>query len=126
MLASLNETGRAAIVLDTGAASRGSGNANRDKEKAVRQWFVERDFVEAVVLLPENLFYNTPAAGIIMFLNLDKPQARAGSVMMVNASASFAKGKPKNYLSPDAMDKIAGTITGWTEVDGFSRSVDAA
>ncbi len=45
VLASLNGTGRAAIVLDTGAASRGSGNANKNKEKAVRQWFVEQDVI---------------------------------------------------------------------------------
>ncbi len=42
ILASLNNTGRAAIVLDTGAASRGSGNVNKNKEKSVRQWFRTR------------------------------------------------------------------------------------
>lgn len=40
MHASLNDKGRAAVVLDTGAASRGSGNAGTNKEKTVRQWFV--------------------------------------------------------------------------------------
>ncbi len=49
MHASLNATGRAAIVLDTGAASRGSGNAGTNKEKTVRQWFVDQDFVESVL-----------------------------------------------------------------------------
>jgi type I restriction enzyme R subunit len=63
ILASLNNTGRAAIVLDTGAASRGSGNANKNKEKSVRQWFVEHDVIEGVIYLPENLFYNTSAPG---------------------------------------------------------------
>jgi len=41
MHASLNDKGRAAVVLDTGAASRGSGNAGTNKEKTVRQWFVD-------------------------------------------------------------------------------------
>jgi type I restriction enzyme M protein len=49
ILASLAPSGRAAIVLDTGAASRGSGNANKNKEKSVRQWFVEQDLIEGVV-----------------------------------------------------------------------------
>ena len=40
--ASLNDRGRAAVVLDTGAVSRGSGNAGTNKEKTVRQWFVDR------------------------------------------------------------------------------------
>ena len=61
ILASLNDKGRAAIVLDTGAASRGSGNANTNKEKDVRRWFVEQDLIEGVIYLPENLFYNTTA-----------------------------------------------------------------
>jgi len=46
-------------VLDTGAASRGSDNANTNKEKDVRRWFVEQDLIEGVIYLPENLFYNT-------------------------------------------------------------------
>ena len=57
ILASMNATGRAAVVLDTGAASRGSGNANSNKEKDVRKWFVEQDLIEGVIYLPENLFY---------------------------------------------------------------------
>jgi type I restriction enzyme M protein len=67
ILASLNDTGRAAVVLDTGAASRGSGNANKNKEKEVRQYFVEQDLIEGVVYLPDNLFYNTSAPGILAF-----------------------------------------------------------
>jgi len=61
ILASLRPQGRAAVVLDTGAASRGSGNANANKEKDVRRWFIEHDLIEGVIYLPENLFYNTSA-----------------------------------------------------------------
>ena len=50
-----------AVVLDTGAVSRGSGNQGSNKERGIRKSFVEADLVEAVVLLPENLFYNTTA-----------------------------------------------------------------
>ena len=69
MLACLNDTGRMAVVLDTGAVSRGSGNQGRNKESDIRKAFVEDDLVEAVLLLPENLFYNTTAPGIILVLN---------------------------------------------------------
>ena len=48
ILASLKEKGRAAVVLDTGAASRGSGNVNSNKETDVRRWFVEQDLIEGV------------------------------------------------------------------------------
>ncbi len=98
VLASLNDTGRAAIVLDTGAASRGSGNANTNKEKDVRRWFVEQDLIEGVIYLPENLFYNTTAPGIIIFLNKAKSKKQKGKLLLLNASGEFAKGDPKNYI----------------------------
>lgn len=111
------------MVLDTGAASRGSGNTNRDKEKVIRQWFVEQDVIEAALLLPEHLFYNTPAAGIVMFLNRSKPEEHKDRILVVNASSAFAKGKPKNYLPEAAMDRIVDVMTSWAEVEGFSRVV---
>ena len=83
MLASLNESGRAAVILDTGAAARGSGNANTNKEKDVRKWFVEQDLIEGVIYLPENLFYNTTAPGIILFLNKAKPDDRKGKLFLL-------------------------------------------
>ncbi len=95
MQASLNKTGRAAVVLDTGAASRGSGNAGQSKEKTARQWFVDKDLIESVLYLPENLFYNTTAPGIVPFLNKAKPKARQGKVFLVNASQVFEKGDPR-------------------------------
>jgi type I restriction enzyme M protein len=123
VLASLNEKGRAAIVLDTGAASRGSGNANTNKEKDVRRWFVEQDLIEGVIYLPENLFYNTPAPGIILFLNKAKPRDRKGKLFLINASREFTKGDPKNYLSEDSIRRIAETFQNWKEQDKFSRIV---
>jgi len=123
MLASLNESGRAAIVLDTGAASRGSGNANKDKEKDVRKWFVEQDLIEGVIYLPENLFYNTTAPGIILFLNKDKPKERQGKLFLLNASRDFAKGDPKNYLTDHGILRIADTVKSWREEEKFSRII---
>ena len=130
MLASLNDpstgsgqAGRAAVVLDTGAASRGSGNANTNKEKDVRKWFIEQDLIEGVIYLPENLFYNTTAPGIILFLNKAKPKARQGKLFLLNASREFAKGDPKNYIPDDAVTRIADTFIAWKEVEKYSRIV---
>ena len=123
ILASLKPTGRAAVVLDTGAASRGSGNANTNKEKDVRKWFVEQDLIEGVIYLPENLFYNTTAPGIIIVLNRARPKSRAGKMLLLNASREFVKGDPKNYLPEDAVVRIADTFLAWKEVDKYSRIV---
>ena len=106
ILASLNDSGRAAIVLDTGAASRGSGSSNTTKEKQVRQWFVDNDLIEGVVYLPENLFYNTTAPGIILFLNKNKPAALKNKLILLNANRDFEKGDPKNYIPNAAIERI--------------------
>jgi type I restriction enzyme M protein len=123
ILASLDEKGRAAVVLDTGAASRGSGNANTNKEKEVRRWFVEQDLIEGVIYLPENLFYNTTAPGIILILDKDKPKERQGKMFLLNATSEFSKGDPKNYLSEEAVLRIAATFNAWREVEKYSRIV---
>ncbi len=123
MTASLNDKGRAAIVLDTGAASRGSGNVNKNKEKEVRKWFVEQDLIEGVIYLAENMFYNTSAPGILLFLNRSKPEEQQGKMLLVNASKVFAKGDPKNYLPDDGIERIASTFREWQEEEKFSRIV---
>ena len=124
MHASLNDTGRAAVVLDTGAASRGSGNAGASKEKTVRQWFVDNDLIDSVLYLPENLFYNTSAPGIVLFLNRAKPKLRRGKILLVNASQIFEKGDPKNFIPDAGIEKIANTLKNWQEEDKLSRIIE--
>lgn len=126
MAASLNATGRAAIVLDTGAASRGSGNAGTSKEKEVRKWFVEQDWIEGVIYLPENLFYNTSAPGILLFLNRAKSGEQKDKLLLINASLVFEKGDPKNYIPDEGIERIARTFVEWKEEDKFSLIVDKA
>jgi type I restriction enzyme M protein len=118
------QAGRAAVVLDTGAASRGSGNAGTNKEKTVRQWFVDHDLIESVLYLPENLFYNTTAPGIVLFLNRSKPKNRKGKIFLVNASQVFEKGDPKNFIPDAGIQRIADTLIGWKEEEKLSRIVD--
>lgn len=123
MLASLNENGRAAVVLDTGAVSRGSGSKSSNKEKEIRKNFVEKDFIEGVILLPDNLFYNTTAAGIILVLNQKKPNNRKGQFLLVNVSAFFVKHKPKNVLTDEGIAAVAGAFNKWQTIDKLSRVV---
>ena len=106
-LACLSDRGRAAVVLDTGAVTRGSGSKNEDRERNIRKWFVDNDLIEGVILLPDNLFYNTTAAGIIVVLNKQKAPDRKGKVIFVNASQRFEKGRPKNYLPDDVAAPLA-------------------
>jgi type I restriction enzyme M protein len=114
----LSERGRAAVVLDTGAVTRGSGSKNEDKERNIRKWFVDHDLIEGVILLPDNLFYNTTAAGIIIVLNKRKPAARKGKIVLVNAIRRLRKGKPKNYIPDDAIRPLAQAFRTGEAVEG--------
>jgi type I restriction enzyme M protein len=117
-LACLSADGRAAVVLDTGAVTRGSGSKNEDKERNVRKWFVDNDLIDGVILLPENLFYNTTAAGVIVVLNKRKPAARKDKITLLNASKHFRKGRPKNYLPEADIKMLAATYLKAEAVDG--------
>lgn len=123
LLASLNENGRAAIVIDTGAASRGSGSQGENKEKAIRRWFVEQGVIEGVILLPDNLFYNTTAAGIIIALNRNKPKERQDKVILINAGSEFQKGRPKNFIPDASIKKIADAFHARKDVERFVKLV---
>ena len=117
-LACLNERGRAAVVLDTGAVTRGSGSKNEDRERNIRRWFVERDLIDGVILLPDNLFYNTNAAGVIVVLSKRKPEARRGKIVLVNASRRVGKGRPKNFIPEEHIRPIAAAFLKGEPVEG--------
>jgi len=123
-LACLSDRGRAAVVLDTGAVTRGSGSKNEDRERNIRKWFVDNDLIDGVILLPDNLFYNTTAAGIIVVFNKNKPTTRKGKIMLVNASKRFEKGRPKNFLPDDAVKAIAAEFIAGNAVDGEAAIVN--
>jgi type I restriction enzyme M protein len=121
MAASLNEGGKTAIVLDTGAVSRGSGNQGSTKEPDVRKTFVEADLIEAVFLLPENFFYNTTAPGIILVIN--RAKNHKGETLFVNASQQCSKGRPKNFLENAHIEVAADEDLKRKAIEGLSAIV---
>ena len=123
ILASLQENGRAAIVLDTGAVSRGSGSNQTNRERDIRKKFVEADLIEGVVLLPENLFYNTSAPGIVLLLNRSKPSERKEQLLLINLSKHFEKGKPKNILTDDGINVAAEVYQAWESREKLSTVI---
>ncbi len=117
-LACMNDRGRAAVVLDTGAVTRGSGSKNEDKERNIRKWFVDHDLIDGVILLPDNLFYNTTAAGVIVVLSKRKPATRKNKIILLNASQRMQKGRPKNYIPLDAIRPLAASFLKGEPVEG--------
>lgn len=79
--------------------------------------------IEAVILTPENLFYNTTAAGVILVINNNKPEDRKDKILLINASKEFVKGTPKNIIPKDSIDKITRVYENFEEVEKFSRII---
>ena len=120
LLASTKDSGKAAIVIDNGCLFRGG------KEKAIRARIVEEDLIEAVILLPEKLFYNTGAPGAIIIFNKNKAPERRGKVLFINASNEYEKHpevRKLNILSKKNIEKIVNVYKSFGEVDGISRVV---
>ena len=117
-VACLNERGRAAVVLDTGAVTRGSGSKNEDKERNIRKWFVDRDLIDGVILLPDNLFYNTSAAGVVVVLSKRKAAARKDKIVLLNATRRVQKGRPKNFIPEDDIRPLAAAYLEGTPIKG--------
>ena len=112
---------KAGIVLDSGALFRGG------KEQNIRKEFLNHDIIDAVVLLPEKIFYNTQAPGILLILNKNKPQERKEKVLFINASQEYIQHpeiKKLNKLSDENIAKIAKAYREYKDIEGFSRVVD--
>jgi type I restriction enzyme M protein len=121
MFVSLKDGGKLVVVIDTGVVTRGSGSAGTDREKEIRKKFVEQDLIEAIILLTDNLFYNTTAPGNIVVINKNGKHKR--EILLINASKEFAKGRPKNYLTEENIKRILDVYRNWEEVEGFSKII---
>jgi type I restriction enzyme M protein len=93
--------------LFTGDAGQGESN--------IRRWLIENDWVEAIIALPLNLFYNTGIATYIWVLTNRKPENRAGHIQLIDASQWFKPlrknlGKKNCELSPEDIERIIQTF----------------
>ena len=79
---------------------------------------MERDLIDGVILLPDNLFYNTSAAGIIIVLSKRKPAARKDKIVLLNASRRVRKGRPKNYIPEEDIRPLTAMFLKGEPVEG--------
>jgi len=68
-----------------------TGDAGEGGESAIRQWIIENDWLEAVVGLPDQLFYNTGISTYIWILTNKKEKARKGKVQLIDARNFYEK-----------------------------------
>ncbi|MEM3203862.1 MAG: type I restriction-modification system subunit M [Saccharolobus sp.] len=121
MLASAkDDSGRVGVVIDNGCLFRGG------KEKAVRSAILEKDWLECVILLPEKLFYNTGAPGVILIFRKNKPAERKGKILFINASKEFEQHpevRKLNILGERNIARIVEAYKRFSDEEGFARVV---
>ena len=79
----LKDTGRMAIIQNGSSLFTGDAGSGQSE---IRRYLIENDWLDAIVQLPNDSFYNTGIATYIWIVNKDKPQERKGKVQLIDAS----------------------------------------
>ncbi|TKF32273.1 type I restriction-modification system subunit M [Vibrio kanaloae] len=108
MVASLKANGKAAVVMPHGVLFRGA------EERTCRQDFIERGILEAVIGLPQGLFYGTGIPACVLVLNKAGRESR-DSVLFINADREYREGKNQNSLRPEDIEKITSVYKAMLE-----------
>ena len=111
----LSNKGRAAIVCFPGIFYRGGA------EKTIRQYLVNNNFVEAVIALPDNLFFGTSIATTILVLAKNKLENKT---LFIDASKEFKKETNNNVLTDSNIEHIVELFSNYQSVDYKAALVD--
>lgn len=119
MIYHLDEAGSMAVVAPHGVLFRGGA------EGEIRKHLIkDRNYLDAVIGLPANLFYGTSIPACILVFK--KCRTSEDSVLFIDASREFNKGKNQNHLSDENIDKIVNTYATRAEIDKYSHNATLA
>ncbi len=113
-LSYLSSKGRAAIVCFPGIFYR------KGAEKTIRKYLVDNSFVDAVIQLPENLFFGTSIATCVLVMAKNKTENK---VLFIDASNEYKKVTNNNILEEENINKIVDEFRNRKEIEYFSRYV---
>jgi type I restriction enzyme M protein len=121
------EGSRLAIVLNGSPLFSGSPSKTKN-ESSIRQWIIENDLLEAVIALPNQLFYNTGISTYIWIISNKKPAERKGKVQLINAidfskKMSKSLGNKRNEISNKQIAEIT-KIYGDFKPNEYSKIFD--
>jgi len=116
MVASINNAGRMAVVMPHGVLFRGGD------ERKFREWLIKRGYLEAVIGLPQALFYGTGIPASVIVINKNDAYKR-DKVLFINADREYKEEKNQNKLRPEDIEKIAFVYRLKKEIPKYSRQV---
>lgn len=116
-IAKLKDTGRMAIIQNGSPLFKGDAGSG---EGSIRGYLLENDWLEAIIQIPNDMFYNTGIATYIWVVTKDKAADRAGQVLLVDASKCCVKrrkslGNKRNEFSDECIRLIARAYEAFTD-----------
>lgn len=108
----LKDSGRMAIVLPHGVLFRGAA------EGVIRKALIEKNYLDAVIGMPANLFYNTSIPTVVLVFRKNKKNS---DILFIDASNEFEKGKNQNHLRNEDIDKIVETYAKRKDVEKYAH-----
>lgn len=142
IIASLDENGKAGVVCPQGVLFRGQPekteeedgqNRKADVEYIIRRGFLQGigfkehiNIIDAIVVLPANLFYGTTIPGAIIFFDKNKPAARKNKVLMVYAAKKgwYREDANMSVLEPQDVLRISTMLESWGDIDKAKAWID--
>ena len=109
-----NQTGRCAILFPHGVLFR-------NEERDMRAKLIQGDYVEAVIGLAANLFYNSPMEACIVICRMNKKADRRGKVLFINAVNDVERKNAQSYLKEDHIRHISEAYDKFETIDGFAK-----
>lgn len=114
ILASLTKKGRSAALWPHGVLFR-------NEEQTMRTKMIEQDWVEAVIGLGPNLFYNSPMESCILVCNRNKPASRKGKVLFIDAVNEVTRERAQSFLTEAQQQRILVAYKEFADEPGFAK-----
>ena len=114
ILASLTAKGRCAVLWPHGVLFR-------NEEQSMRAKMIEQDWVEAVIGLGPNLFYNSPMESCVVVCNRKKPAKRKGKVIFIDAVNEVTRERAQSFLKLEHLQHILDTLKSFSDAPGFAK-----
>ena len=117
IISSMNNThGRCAILFPHGVLFR-------KEEFEMRKKLIELDFIECVIGIGKNLFYNSPMEACILICKKNKQQDRKGKVLFIDAKEDVTRKNAQSYLEEKHIKKISEAYHSFNDIDGFAKII---
>ena len=109
-------TGRCAVLWPHGVLFR-------QEEADMRRKLIEADLIECVLGLGPNLFYNSPMEACVVVCRTQKPKARRGKILFINAVNEVTRERAQSFLTDEHLQRVVRAYQDFKDEPGFTRVV---